>query len=503
MTVSPRPAPPRDDTLRSGHGLARAAVTGVVWQGLSYLSTKVLALATTVLLAHLLAPEAFGLVTFSIVFVTYAEVVTELGVAQALIYLPRDRRYQQGALLICLAMAVGMATGVALGAPLIGRFFDRPDIVPMIRVLALYLLVSGSFQVPDALLRRGLHFRRRMAVEISRALAYGVVAVALALAGRGAWAIVWAYLAGGVAASTVAWSLVDERPSLRSWRLHRPVARSLLVYGLPVAGHGFLASLIFDIDYVIVGKRLGAEALGFYMLAFRIPELVIINVFYVLSAVAFPAYSHARQDPDRLRRGYLFSTQLQTLYGVGAGVGLAMLAPLLVPVIFGARWSASVAPLQALALYAAFRSLGNSSTDLNKGTGRPGLALKLAVLRLAVLVPVLLWAASFGINAVAWAQAGAAFALALLMQAVTARTIHVPLRDFAVALRPAVAAGAGIAVGAGLVRWWLPGGVLVRLAVAVVAAAALGFAAVWAVDRPLVGEIRGLLRRPATAPAGP
>ncbi len=484
-----------DDTLASEQGLARAAAGGVVWQGASYLLTRVLTLATMVLLARFLAPEAFGLVALALVFVTYVEVLTDLGVAQALVYLPEDRRRQDAALMLCLLVSAAMAAGVMLGAPFIARFFGRPEITGMIRVLALALLVAGTLQVPDALLRKALSFRRRMTVEVGRALTYGTVAVAMALAGAGPWSIVCGYLAGGVAASVVAWARVDYRPSRTFWRLERPVVGPLLAYGIPVAGHGLLASLIFDLDYVIVGKRLGAEALGFYTLAFRIPEIVIINVFYVLSAVAFPAYSRARQDADRLRRGYLFSTKLQSLYGVVAGVGLAVVAPMVVPVVFGPQWKASIVPLEALALYAAFRSLGNSATDVNKGTGRPGLAVQLALIRLAVLVPALLWAATFGIEAVAWAQAAVAFALALLMQVVTARTLQVSLGALATSLLPALAGGVGTAVGAGAVRLWLPGASVLHLVVAVGAGAGVGLAAVWLCDRSLVRQVKSVLLR--------
>jgi PST family polysaccharide transporter len=168
---------------------------------------------------------------------------------------------------------------------------------------------------------------------------------------------------------------------------------------------------------------------------------------------------------------------------------------MIVPVVFGPRWRASIVPLEALALYAAFRSLGNSATDVNKGTGRPTLAVQLALIRLAVLVPTLLWAATFGIEAVAWAQAAVAFVLALLMQAVTARTLQVSLGALAKSLLPALAAGLGTAIGAGAVRLWLPGASLLHLIVAVGAGAAMGLAAVWACDRPFVKDVRRVLLR--------
>src|SRR5206468_2118110 len=80
---------------------------------------------------------------------------------------------------------------------------------------------------------------------------------------------------------------------------------------LPAAGTALLLCLVFNIDYLIVGRLLGAQALAFYALGFRIPELVIISVFNVVSVVAFPLFSQVRQDTTRLLRGYLFGLRVQ------------------------------------------------------------------------------------------------------------------------------------------------------------------------------------------------
>ena len=171
---------------------------------------------------------------------------------------------------------------------------------------------------------------------------------------------------------------------------------------------------------------LGAEALGLYTLAFRLPQVAIIGVFGVLSAVAFPAFSRVRSEPARLRRGFVTGLRLQSAYGVAAGVGLFMVAPMVVPVLFGSNWDGAIVPMQALALYAAARSLGAGAVDVYRGIGRPGIGLTIALIRLALLVPALLIAAhEGGIDAVAWTQAALALAFAVGMQIVAARVVGI------------------------------------------------------------------------------
>jgi lipopolysaccharide exporter len=478
---------------REGSGLARAAVGGVAWQGLSYVGGKILVLATTVVLARLLTPGDFGVVGLALVFIAYAEVVTDLGVAQALIYLPEDRDANDLAFTVTLVFSLFLVGVAMAAAPAVAEFFRRPDLTPLFRVLSLSLLVGGIGQVPDALLRKRLLFRRRLIADILRACGQGVVSITLAAAGAGPWAIVLGYLAGGVLWSGTAWALVAYRPGSGFWRVRVAKARPLLSYGLATAGNALLLSLVFDIDYLIVGRQLGASALGHYTLGFRIPEMVIINVFYVLSAVAFPLFSMAREDRGLLRRGYVATIRLQTVYGVMAGVGLAAVAPMLVHVVFGARWSQSIVPLQALALYAAFRSLGIGAVDVFKAIGRPGLAVALSFVRLAVLAPALLVAVRFGIEGVSWTQAVVAFVLAILMQVVASRALGLSPRSVGAALVPALAAGAGVAVGALAVRLWMPGAESVRLVLAIVAGGIAGVAALHAADRGFLKEVRRLL----------
>jgi lipopolysaccharide exporter len=498
----PLPGRPSEDDVTGGRGLARAAAGGAAWQGLAYVLGKALTLGSTIVLARILIPEEFGLAGLALVFVTYAEVITDLGVSQAVVYFPEDRRTHDAALTLSLLWSGVLVLGAFLAAPMVAGFFDRPDVAPLFRVVALALLVGGLGSVPDALLRKRLRFRQRLVAVLGRVVVKGVLSIALAVAGLGAWALVWGFVAGEAAWMIAAWILAGYRPGPRFWRLRRETAAPLLRYGLPAAGSAILLALVFNVDYLIVGERLGARSLGFYTIAYRVPELLILQALWVVSAVAFPVFSLVREDPERLRRGFLTATRLETGYGMAAGVGLAVVAPMLVPVVFGPQWGASVAPLQAIALYAVFGSLTKSATDLYKGLGRPGLAVTVSLVRLILVVPALLWATRFGIEGVAWAQAGTAFVAAAIAQAVATRLVGVSAASFARALVPAAAVGAGVLLGAGAVRLWLPGGDAIRLAAAVAAGSAGGIGLVLLADRTFVREVLGLVRR-ARRPAPP
>ncbi|QNE16224.1 lipopolysaccharide biosynthesis protein [Pseudarthrobacter sp. NBSH8] len=475
--------------------LTRAGVRGAVWQGLAFISGRVIVLITTIILARLLSPEEYGLVALALVLMAYAETIADAGVAQALVYLPRTGVMARSALLISVLLGGALATAIVLAGPWIASLFNLPGVGPLVQVLGISVLATSFGAVPEALLRRDLKFKPLTLAPVVRAATMGTVTLVLAFAGNGAWSLAVGTAAGSVAYAVTCWFLVRKNAPWQIWRVGRDALRANIAYGAPVAGSSLLARLIFDVDYLIIGLLLGAQALGYYTLAFRLPEALILNVFFVLSTVLFPLYAQVRGDPDRLRGGYLKSVQIQTLYGVTAGVGLAVLAPVLVPLLFGQKWTEAVLPLVFLALYAAVRSLGAGANDVYKALGRPGLSIGISVARLVILVPVLFVAAQWGIVGVACAQLAVAFVFACGMQAVAARVIKIRASRLAGAVVPGVVCGAAVGV-AGLGTLGLPFlGPIMTTAVVVVMAIGLVYAILRLGFPALLRELLKLARR--------
>ncbi|MBX7443216.1 MULTISPECIES: lipopolysaccharide biosynthesis protein [unclassified Arthrobacter] len=476
-------------------GLARVGFRGAVWQGLALISGKGIVLLTTIVLARLLSPEQYGLVAAALVLMAYMETIADAGVAQALVYLPASGVAARSALLVSVVLGAGLAVLAIIAAPWIGGLFQLPDVEPLVRVLAISLLATALGAVPEALLRRDLQFKKLAVAPVCRALTTGAVSLTLAFAGYGAFSLAAGTASGSVAYAATCWFLIRRDAPWQLWRVAKDAIRATLKFGVPVAGSNLLARLIFDIDYVIIASVLGAQALGYYTLAFRLPEALIINVFFVLSTVLFPLYTQVQDQPGRLREGYLKGVRIQSLYGMTSGVGLAVLAPVIVPLVFGSKWSDSVVPLVFLSLYAAARSLGAGANDVYKAIGRPGLSITFSSVRLAVLVPVLILSTQWGIVGVACAQMATAVLFAFGMQAVAARVLGIGARALLRAILPALACSLAVVL-AGLEILLLPylGGlptaalVLVTSVAAVYLVLRLGFAS-------LHDELVVLLRR--------
>jgi len=482
--------------------LAKAAVGGVAWVGASYLITRATLLVSTVILARALSPTDFGVYAVALAFITYAEVVNDLGVVQALILLPGDRRRNNAGLMVSFSVSALLVTAAMIAAPFVARFFGQPNVGPILRVLSLSLLIRAWGQVPDAILIRDLRFKERFRANAGRASIQGAVWIGLAIAGLGVWALALGYLAGYLVNSAILWRYVDYRPGRSFWRVRWSTIRPLLTFSAPLVGSVLLLALINDVDYLIVGRRLGTTALGYYTVAFRVPQMVISNSFLVFSQVLIPVLVRAGLDPLRLQRGYLRTLRLQTTFGFSAAVGLAVVAPLLVPVLFGARWAPAILPMVGLSLYATVRSLAWGATDVYKAMGRPRLAFLSSFLWLLALVPALFLGSRLGIEGVAWSQFGVALVAALVMHETAIRAMNLSHRRVALALGPAMLAALSTALAAGAIGLWLPFPGAIRLAAAVIAGAAAGLAVLHMADREYLPRMRALLlpSRTMTAP---
>ncbi len=417
-----------------------------MWQALAHFLGRVILLVTIVVLTRLLTPEEYGLVALALVLMAYAETIADAGVTQALVYLKPSQENSRAALLIAVVMGGSLTVGAVIAAPAIAAVFDRPEVEILVQVLAVSLLGSALAAVPEALLRRDLLFPRLTGAAIIRSGVTGSLTLGLAVADYGALSLAVGTAAGTIAYAVCCWLLLPGGVPWKIWRAHRDALHANLAFGAPVAGSNLLARLIFDVDYVIIALLLGTQALGHYTLAFRLPELLIINVFFLLSTVAFPLYARARDDHERLRGGYLKILRIQSLYGVTAGAGLAVVAPLLVPVLFGDRWGQTVLPLVFLSMYAAVRALGAGANDIYKALGRPGLSVGISLVRLVLLVPLLMYATGWGIAGVAVAQCAAALLFTLGMQMVAARVMRLRPQLLLRAVIPGLVCGLAVSV---------------------------------------------------------
>jgi lipopolysaccharide exporter len=473
LTQTPQPSlePSRDRSPPKP--LATRAIRSAAVMAVSFGGNKLLVFGSTVVLARLLTPKDFGVVAAATAVILYFDVVLDLGIGAALVYEQQHTdEHAQTAFTLNL-MVTSALTGIGLLAtPALAAFFSLQSEQNVFRALFAYLFIRGLGQIQDSMLQRDLRFGRRGTVELARGAVRAGASIGLAVAGFGVWALVAGLLAGELTATALSWVMVGFRPR---FSLDRAVVRQLMAFGLAFIALKVLDAIALDSDYLIVGHALGATRLGYYTIAYRLPELALVSLYWIFGTVAFPLYAHAREEGrDVSGAVQLRALRMITIFSLPAGVLLALLSRDIIYVVFSAKWAPAIPAMVLISLTTAVTSVGYSSGDLFPALGRPATLLVLNAPMTVLLVIAYIVFVPYGIVAIAATHLVTAVITQAARFILITRVFGTAFMRQLRAMRPGACAMLGVVALAGPARILLPHGGLALAVVAIAGVAGAG-----------------------------
>jgi O-antigen/teichoic acid export membrane protein len=420
-TPGARGAPAQAEAESAARNLDATILRSSGWVAVSLAGKQLASLLALLVLARLLEPEAFGVVSLAWAVLAFVEQLQETGVGAALVYRREDLAVAAAsALLWGAAASVALYVVIFALAPFLSTLLHSPQLTWVLRVLALVVVFRGLGAVPTALLERSFAFRARSKADVASALVQVVVSLALAAAGAGVWSLVGGAVAAGCTQLAILWFVLPWYPSPR--RASRAVLREMMRYGRYVGVGNVLNVIENTIDNFAVARFVGVSALGFYSVSFRLANFPNAVLGHIVGRVTFPAYSRVRDDRDALRRLYVQNLQRISLVSLPVSVGIMVGAEPLVVALMGEQWTPSVTPLRILAVYGLVKSFASPAGSVFKGLGQPHFGPLVSALHLVLAVP-LLYALTrlYGID-------GAAAAVLILMVVVSAPAVGIAMR---------------------------------------------------------------------------
>ncbi|MEX2150373.1 MAG: oligosaccharide flippase family protein [Steroidobacteraceae bacterium] len=366
-----------------------AAAQALRWRMLQLAGVQLIYFVRLLILARLLAPEAFGLLAIASIAVSVLMRLSDFGMIPALVQ-RRDATPAQhdAAWTVGLVRAFVVALTLVLLAPLVARLFGEPAAAPIIQALALRPLIDASVSIGIAKLTRELRFRELALIYVPGAVADIVTAVASAPY-IGVWALVAGALAGSAVAAGISYLLAPHRPRfLLDWTAIAP----LIHFGRWVLMASIVALAGTFATQLAVSRSLGAAALGLYFLALKVAFLPIEAASSVVGAVAFPMFARLRDDAPGTARAFATLLAGLCLLLVPAYALLYAVAPGLEQAL-GERWVGTAPVIRILSIAGVTAILGELLVPLLMGRGRADRTFTLEVVQtgvlLAVLVPAL------------------------------------------------------------------------------------------------------------------
>lgn len=320
----------------------------MAWKALSQMISQAIRIVVLVALALLLTPSDYGLAGMALAFAALASVLLDPGLAAAIVQRPALRPIETStAHWTSTAIGVLLAAAGLIAAPAIGAFYGQSEVTQLFAALSLAFAVTGFGVVPTALLTRAQAFRELEVARISGVVVGSVLAIAVAAAGGGAWAIIAQQLALAVTTTALVWLLTPTRPV---GGFSRTAFRDLGSFGARLLGSRLLVYANRTADNLLVGRVLGARALGLYSLAYNVILVPFAGIVDPVREVLFPIFARLQGDVKRLGSIWLRVNRVLAAIFAPAMLGFVVIAPDLIPTVLGNRWAAAVPAARVLAL---------------------------------------------------------------------------------------------------------------------------------------------------------
>ena len=344
------------------------------WAGAGFVLDKVIAAIQLMVVARLLTPADFGVMAASATIVLAFMTISELGLESALIAKTEvDREDLSVAWTIAIVRGVVMAACLWAAADVIGQAMQMPQLALLLRIHAWVLVLQGLQSSALPIVLKNLNLRLRVIMDLVRRVIEAGAIIALALWLQNVWALLLGQLAGMCVGSLLSFWVAPFRPRLS---LYRPACQYFLRYGKQLNVTTLCIFGVMSGGELVIGRILGQEALGFYQIALAIPLLLGVRATVLIHQISMPTYALLQRDRLGVVRVFDLQMGLVGLIFIPLAVGVAVLAPVIVPLAFGPQWLAIVEPLRILCLYVVCAGYLSVMTALHYGANRPDLQLK-------------------------------------------------------------------------------------------------------------------------------
>jgi O-antigen/teichoic acid export membrane protein len=352
-------------------------------------------------------------------------------------------------------LAAGATVSLVIVAvtPLVEAIYGQRELLYLVPLAATIFLIAPLGQQFQVLLERDLRFDVLARMEIVAAIGGTCVAIVAAAIGAGA-----ASLLLGVIATTTIRAAFLVTHGWRAWRpellFRRRDLRGYLGFGLYQMAERSLSYMGQNIDYLLIGGFMGPAPLGAYSIAYQLVVVPQTQINPILTRIAFPVFAKRQNDVAALRRGFLEVTRLLSFVSFPAMVGLAVVAPHLVPIVFGEKWHQAVPLIQILSILGASKATGNPIGALVLAKNRPDIGFFTTIVQLLAVCVGLLVGVQYGVVGASWGHVIAVLLTFGVIRMIVRRLLSLSLMTYFAALRRpaelAVAMGV-IVVGASFV----------------------------------------------------
>ena len=379
--------------------MERLVGVGVGWKLGGQVFVQGIRLVTVAILARLLSPADYGVAAIAIALAMFAPTVSDMGMGSALVQIERaTQKVRSTTFWAGLAFGIGLSVLLAASAAPVGLFLGDPEVGTMVAVGGLTFAICSIGSTSQAVFMREMRFR---SIELRYWFAIAIasaIAVIAAAGGAGPWALVLQQLVLLATFTAALWWRTSWRPSLE---FSGAAFRQLGSFAIRVAGGRWARLAELLLLFLLIGKLVGIPALGAWTFAMSTVILPLTVIAIPIAEVLFSAFSRLQGERERMAALWLQSVRYLAAVILPLLVGLVVVAPDLIPIVFGSQWEVAVGIIQILSVYVIIRCLQAWGSVLLDAVGRPQVTLWTQLAALCTTPLAVVIGAQWGIEAVA------------------------------------------------------------------------------------------------------
>jgi O-antigen/teichoic acid export membrane protein len=434
--------------FNTGHlkiDIKKKAIKGSGIIVLSNAASFVIHLIGTIILARLLTPSDFGLVTMVTTFSLLLQNFGVNGIIEAIIQREDINHTIVNTLFwINLGISLSLTVIFIACAPLIAHFYSEPRLIWISSAIGLSIISTGISAIHQGLLSRNMQFPLLSLIGIISKLISMVITIIVALLGWKYWALVINTILHPLIGTIGAWISCKWRPSILSQRtnVNRMIRFAFNIYGKFALNYGSR-----NFDNLLVGKYMGIQSLGYYKKAYDLFALPTSSLTAPLSNIALAALSRFSNNHEAFRKYYLSSISRIAFFSMGLSLFLTISAKDIILLILGPQWIKSVVIFMFFGPGIGIMLIYYTHGWLHLSLGRPDRWFRWGVLEFIATGSFLIGGMFFGPTGVACAWTSSFYILTIPALLYAGRPVSLRLKDILSAMWRSVAA----ALGAGII----------------------------------------------------
>jgi O-antigen/teichoic acid export membrane protein len=386
----------KERTVRSG-----------IWISIASGCIRVFEVTRTIVLARLLVPELFGVMSIVLFVKGAIDVTTNTSFNSALIYRQDNiRETANTAWTLNILRGFFLCSLVYGVAPLVAVFYKEPILNSALRFISFALIVESLNNINVVIYEKNLDYRLITIFRIISSFINIVIVVLLAWVYRNIWALLVGSFLSSCFNMIITYVIQPKKPQLL---FNKKIAIELFHYAKYITGAGVLVFLTLSMADVVLGKLLNLEQLGYYSYAFMLANLPSTHVTSVISEVIFPAYNTIKFDLEKISKAFFKIFRIVSLVSIPAAFGIMALSHEIIVVLLGQKWEPAVAPLRVLIVFGLIRSLAATTGPLLTAMGKQQVVFWIVFLKFCLIGALLYPCIRL------WGTVGAALALTLPM----------------------------------------------------------------------------------------